>query len=569
MIPLVVIFFVVSLFLWNLNDKASSVQELRLALAHKVTSFDPAVAFNDDSLQVIGQVHETLFQYHYLKRPYEVVPSIAASMPSISNGGKVYTIKIRKGIYYHSNTPWLKKRLEVKAQDFVNQIKRLAFRPLKSTGNWLFSGKLKGFDDFSNLVGDDFEKMMETPIPGAIALDDYTLRLELTRAEPNLLYLLCMAFTAPVPDELLYKFNNDLSEVLVGTGAFAFESKADGRITLVRNTQFRPEEYPSSGDRYANTEDLLRSSSQELPFLDRIVFHYEPNESDRWKLFVNREIDILSMPKSFLSKVYEPSTEEGRFIHSESIQLKHFSSVSSRWLSFNMSDPVLGKNLKLRQAIAHAIDFDRYIEILSNNTNLKANSIFNPGIAGYDPQHQMGYSYDVKKAKRYLKESGIDTSNYYLTYSTRGKEDINFLEAQFLKTSLAAIGLKVKIETLDFNDFLAKGRAGKLQFFTDNWYYDYPDAENIVQLLISSNAPGINKSAYRNPELDSFYLKLSRTTDTHERKQIMRQVEKMVKNEIPWIMLMYQSAHILHYPYVQNLRKSYFIRNDLKYLKIR
>jgi hypothetical protein len=47
------------------------------------------------------------------------------------------------------------------------------------------------------------------------------------------------------------------------------------------------------------------------------------------------------------------------------------------------------------------------------------------------------------------------------------------------------LDLKIKIIPLTFSEFLKKGRLGELQFFTDLWIYDYPDAENVIQLLIS------------------------------------------------------------------------------------
>ncbi|MCO4756335.1 MAG: hypothetical protein KC478_17780 [Bacteriovoracaceae bacterium] len=122
-----------------------SVKSLNLALSHPIKSFDPAIAFNDDSLTVIGQSLETLYQYHYLKRPYEVIPALAKDMPKISKDGKTYTITIKDKIAYSPSQGLFEgKTRYVQAQDFVNQIKRLAFTPLKSTGAWLFSGKIKG-----------------------------------------------------------------------------------------------------------------------------------------------------------------------------------------------------------------------------------------------------------------------------------------------------------------------------------------------------------------------------------------------------------------------------------------
>ena len=95
----------------------------------------------------------TRFQIHYLKRPYEVIPSLAEGMPVISNDGKRYTIKIKKNIFYSDKTPFFSKHRELEAKDFELQVKRLAFGPIKSVGASLFSGKLKGFDKFTKSVG--------------------------------------------------------------------------------------------------------------------------------------------------------------------------------------------------------------------------------------------------------------------------------------------------------------------------------------------------------------------------------------------------------------------------------
>ncbi|MEX1099726.1 MAG: ABC transporter substrate-binding protein, partial [Bacteriovoracaceae bacterium] len=178
---------------WSVKDRfvaGETSKDLYLSLLHPIKTFDPSQAFNDDSLTVLGQSLETLYQYHYLKRPYEVIPSLADGKPKISKEGTVYEIKIKQRVAYHDQTEFFKKRRYVKAQDFINQFKRLAFKPLKSTGTWLFSGKIKGFDEFSERVGNDFDKMMSSSIEGLKAVDDHTLRIELTRPEPNMLYFL-------------------------------------------------------------------------------------------------------------------------------------------------------------------------------------------------------------------------------------------------------------------------------------------------------------------------------------------------------------------------------------------
>lgn len=544
----------------NLNN------ELTISLNNPVKSFDPVVAFNDDSLSVIGQSLDTLYQYHYLKRPYEVIPSLADGMPQITEDGKVYTIKIKQGIFYHDQTEFFKDKRVVKAKDFILQIKRLAFRPLKSVGTWLFSGKLKGFDKFSKEVGDDFQKMLETPMEGLSALDDYTLRVELEKPEPNLLYFLSMTFTTPVPEELVLKYNNDLSRVIVGTGAYYFSSMENG-YTFLRNKMYRKELYPSAGDRYANTQKLLHSSKEKIPFLDKVHFKVIKDDKEKWNAFIEGDLDVLSVPKSYLTEVSGRSKSFEEIKRDLQFEVKYFTTISSRWLGFNMKHPLLGKNKNLRMAIAHAINYEKYIELLTNNTSLKANSIFNPSIPGYNPSHQKNYLYDVEKAKEYLKKSKINTDKFVITYSTRGTQQIHFNEAEFLKQQLSNIGIKVRIKVQSFSEFIKRGRAGTLDFFTDQWIYDYPDAENIIQLLISKNAPGINKSQYKNRKVDKLYNQLAVTLNKEKRYKLMYEVEEEVEKDMPWIMLMYESSYVLHKKELKNFRKSFFIRNYLKYLR--
>ena len=293
---------------------------------------------------------------------------------------------------------------------------------------------------------------------------------------------------------------------------------------------------------------IIKSNKETLAFANVTI--KETNNGKASDLYGFYEIKGLGLGKyTLVVSMIGYKTQEKEF------EIKYSTTISSRWLGFNMKDPILGKNINLRRAIAHAIDFNKYIEIMSKNTNLKANSIYNPSIPGYDPSFQKFYTYDLKKAKNYIKASGVNLDKFLLTYSTRGTQQINFKEAEFIKNQLSLIGIKMKIQVLSFSDFIKKGRAGKIQFFTDQWIYDYPDAENILQLLISKNSPGINKSGYQNKIVDELYQELSFTLDKDKRFKIMKDIERIVDREIPWIMLMYESSYVLHSKYLQNFRR--------------
>ena len=555
-----------AIFINEYIGKPKGKSVINLAIDNPVKSFDPAIAFNNDSLFVIGQSLETLYQYHYLKRPFEVIPLLADGMPEISTDGLKYTFKIKQNVKYHNGDNVFKSERFVKAQDFVNQIKRLAFRPLKSTGNWLFAGKLKGFNSFTKTVGNDFSKFLSEDIEGLKAIDDLTFEIELNEPEPNLLYFLAMPFTTPVPIELLNKYKNSLSEVLVGTGPYEFVKRGDQKYIFKKFKHYHSEFYPSSGDRYANTENLLSSSKKKLPFIDFINFHIVQKEDVKWEMFKTGDLDILDVPRRWLPELSKQNSNLNKEFKKLNIDIKHFSRQTTRWFGFNMNDVVM-KNINIRKAIAHAINYEKYIELITNNTSLKANSMFNPSIPGYKPSHSLGYSYDPVKAKKFLELSGYKPRELKIVYSTRGKQEIHYEEAEFIQSYLNEIGINVEIQTLSFSEFLKKGRGGKLQFWTDNWIYDYPDAENILQLLISKNHPGINKSGYSNPRVDALYNKLTKTLNKEKRFNIMYEIETIVSKELPWIMLLYESTYIAHHRSIKNFRKSFFIRNYVKYLQ--
>ncbi|MFP5386127.1 MAG: ABC transporter substrate-binding protein [Bacteriovoracia bacterium] len=542
---------------------------LRLTLDDKVESLDPARAYSDDSLVVSAQVLEPLYQYHYLKRPYEIEPLVAEGKPVISNQGKTVRVKIRKNIFFHPHPAFKGKERELLAEDFITQFKRLALKSLRSPGRGIFTGLVEGFEEYGEEVGEDWKEIASRPLKGVSAIDSHTLEIRLTRSEPNIVYYLALNFLSPVPWEIVKYSGNKLDDVLVGTGPYVFRGFHNSGFEMEKNRNYREAFYPTAGDRYANVQKLLDSSKEQIPFIDNVIFYVAADEKKRWEKFFNKEIDLLTVPKTFIPKLYNEKGELTENIEKDGIIVKHFPNMANRWLAFNMKNPLVGKNEFLRRAIAYSINYEKYISLLSQNTNLRANSILVPGIAGYLPAKEFRFKYDPALAKEYLKLAGFKSGKLpTIIYSTRGNQAINLLEADFIKEHLEAIGLKVKINVLTFSEFLKKGRAGELMFFTDNWFFDYPDGENILQLLISSNSPGINKSSFSNAEVDALYMKLKETITSDEREKIIHRMEQIVFDNLPWIPMMYESSFVIQYPEIKNYRKSNIIRNYVKYLKI-
>lgn len=180
-----------TLWMWKqLNFRPIAPTTIRLSLDNEVESLDPAKAYSDDSLTVSAQVMEPLYQYHYLKRPYEIQPLLAANHPTIEENGRMLIIPIKKGVYYHPHPAFRGVKREVRAEDFVLQFKRLGMETLKSPGRSLFAGLVEGFAEYGKKVNEDWTKLLDEKMDGVEVLDDYTLIIRLTRSEPNMIYYL-------------------------------------------------------------------------------------------------------------------------------------------------------------------------------------------------------------------------------------------------------------------------------------------------------------------------------------------------------------------------------------------
>lgn len=546
---------------------------MNVVLTDDVPTLDPVSSYDTVSARVVYQIYETLYQYHYLKRPYKIIPGLADGFPKVTNGGTRYIIKLKKGVRYHDDPVFQGKPRYVKAQDFINQIKRLSFQPSKSSGQWLFDGKIKGLSKFRDTVKNNLADFFKVKVEGLSAPDDHTLVIDLTHPDSELLYSFTMTFTSPMPMEAIKAYNNNLSNRAIGTGAFRLDHWDDtnGSIKLVRFKDYHSEFYPIVGDRRANTEGLLKDARKKLPFLDGVKFVVHKESKDRWENFLSKKIDFIIVPRKQLANVVNSGGNISQKIKDQNIKLQTVPTLTYWWVSFNMKDPLIGKNRNLRLAIAHAIDMEQLISIFVKNTGQKANSIFPPGILGYRPSDQLPYSYNVKKAKEYLAQAGFPGGKGLptLKFDTRGKSETNQLRAQFYQSQLKKIGVNIEIVYNTFPKFINRVGKEQLQIWQGGWAMDYPTPENILQLLITKNhPPGPNASFFSNPEFDKLYDQLKMTTTSDQKKALLGRMKKIVNNDIPWIMAYYARNYTVYHDYLKNYRNSDIIFNYMKYLRI-
>ena len=422
---------------WNdpypASERARNI--LYTAFTERPKHLDPVQSYTTDESQFIRQILEPPLQYHYLKRPYELVPLTAVEVPKPKeiDGGKftVYEIRIKPGIRYQPHPGFLEENQnlpagkveelktpynlplgtrELVADDYIYQIKRLAHPRLHSPILGLMAEYIVGMPEFiKKLRHADANRgrwldLREHSLRGVERVDRYTYRVTLNGRYPQFAYWLAMPFFTPIPWEAEKFFqqpgmaekNFSLDWWPVGTGPYVLaENNPNARMVLSRNANFRGEPYPAEGEPGDAGAGLLADAGKTMPFIDRVVFSREKESVPYWNKFLQGYYDNAGIGSDQFDQAVrvsiEGAAEPSAEMLEKGIRLSTLVSATIYYFGFNMKDPVVGgqqggeageRARKLRQAISIAVDMEEYLSIFANNRGVVAHSPVPPGIFG-------------------------------------------------------------------------------------------------------------------------------------------------------------------------------------------
>jgi len=432
-IPLIVLLFLAGCGdVWNdpysASERGGNI--LYSSFAERPKHLDPVQSYTEDEARFTQQVYEPPLQYHYLKRPYELIPLTATEIPRARaiEGGKftVYDIRIRPGIRYQphpafiqGNSSLARERIdslkspyelplgtrELTADDYIYQIKRLAHPRLHSPIYGLMAEYIVGLDDFAKRLkqhrASGWLDLRQFELKGVERIDAHTFRVVLNGSYPQFVYWLAMPFFAPIPWEAERFFeqpgmaekNFTLDWWPVGTGPYVLkENNPNARMVLERNPNFRGEVYPAEGEPGDAATGLLRDAGKAIPFIDRIVFSREKESIPYWNKFLQGYYDTSGITSDVFDQAVRVSIEGETGVtpemESRGIRLSTSLAASTGYVAFNWDDPVVGgkageRAQKLRQAVSIAFDVEEQISIFANGRGVAAQGPIAPGIFGY------------------------------------------------------------------------------------------------------------------------------------------------------------------------------------------
>jgi ABC-type transport system substrate-binding protein len=541
---------------------------MRMPLKDKISSLDPHVTHDVYSLRAQGLFYESLYQYHYLKRPLELEPLLAESMPTISKDNKTFTFKLKKGVRYHDHPCFTAsggKGREVVAEDFSYMIHRVSAPKFVSPVFSAFEKKLVGVDDY--------HAGKVPTISGIKVLDSHAFQLTLLTPSPRFIYNFINAHTAPLPKECVEKLGDELARTELGTGPFLLkEYNAASKVVAVRNPEYRKMTYPGEGKPGDKEAGLLEDAGKPVPFLDKVVYEILIEDNPTWLKFMAGETEVSRIPKDNMAGALP-----GGKLSPELLKrgVKHLTEVEGDvtvWI-FNMDDPVWGKKKELRQAFALALDMPRMIETIYASMAVRAHSLVDPTQYGYDPNWKSRWATrDIAKAKELLAKAGYPDGKglppvEMPTTTSATARQMN----ELLVKSLSEAGIVLKPIAMTWPELSKSLRTKKFTVAGIGYASDTPDADTAFAQLHSRNAaPGPNAASYRNAEVDKLIDEVEMMRNGPERYKRIRKVLEIVDDELPYVTGVHRIGNQLTQPWVRNhvFTDDMFWGNWLKYKKI-
>lgn len=554
------------------KQKDFTEREINLVSPEKIFGFDPINASDKYSGNEAGKVYEGLFEFHPLKRPYELMPNLAERMPEVSKDGLTYTFKIKKGVLFH-DSPAFKDGIgrEMKADDVIYSYKRLADPKLSAKGWWVLDDRISGLNEWREKYAQADVVNYDEPIEGLKKIDDYTIQIKLKKPYPQFLYALAMPYTFIVAKEAVDHFGKEFLNHPVGTGPFILPLfDQSNTIVYNRNPKFRDKFYPSEGEEGDDKKGLLSDAGKKLPLVDRINVHITVESQPKWLSFQRGKTDLIEIKDVNIQQTLDEKTELRAEHKEKGMRLFMLPMLDVTYFAFNHENPIF-KNVKVRRAMNLAYDRDEANKLFHENTAFISTGPVPPGLAGNRKDFKNPYTkLDIEQAKKLMAEAGYPEGKSFpeITIQTRN-ETVARQQIEFFAKCMEKIGIKIKVGMNTWPELVNKVTKKQHQMYTMGWGADYPDAENFLGLLYCPNqAPGSNGANYCNPEFDALYEKATIMQDSPERTALYEKLNEMAALDAPWVFSFNRTDIYLTQAWLKNFKVMEFNHNQFQYLNV-
>lgn len=404
-----------------------------------------------------------------------------------------YVFHLHRGVKFHDGRP-------------------LTARDVKWTFDSLLQGKIKS----TKAAVYRFVDHIDAP-------DDATVIFHMKEGDATLLWNLSDGAMGIVPDGSL----DEMTRHPLGSGPFKFVSAETDRDVIIERND----------DYWADKAKLARVRFAVVPDATTQALELRKGSGD---------IAINSLtPDTVLTLAREPS-----------LAVEIAAGTRLAYMGFNLRDPIL-KDVRVRQAIAYALDRGPMIEYLWRGQAQPARSVLPPQSWAYDGEVRT-YEHDPSRANQLLDAAGYPVVNgvrFHLTMKTSTDENTRLMVA-VMQQQLREVGIVLDIRSFEFATFFSDVQHGAFQIYSLRWIGGNEDPDIFEYAFHSSKFPpnGANRGYYSNPMVDALIDEARRETDPDLRKPLYAEVQRILAEDLPYIDLWYFDNVLIHTRRVGNLK---------------
>ncbi|MBV9891582.1 MAG: bicyclomycin resistance protein, partial [Rhizobacter sp.] len=506
----------------------SGLKVLRYAFEVAETSLDPVKILDLYSRTLTPHIYEGLYRYDHLARPVKVKPLTADGMPEHSDDFRVWTVRVKPGIYFPSDPAFKGKRRELVAQDYVYSLKRFA-DPANKSPSWA-GIETENYLGLNELRQRSLEQKKpfdyDHEIEGVRALDRYTIHYAVRDPRPRFVIgsLAGSDLFGAVAREVIEFYGDQAESHPVGTGPFRLAQwRRSSLIVLERNPEYREVLYDAepAADDVEGQSILKRLKGRRLPMVDRVEISIIEEEQPRWLAFVNDEADFAYRVGYQFAPQAMPNGKVAPNLAKRGI--RGYAAVESAgWqYLFNMEDPVVGGytagQVALRRAIGLGMDTQKVIAYAYNGLGTVSQGPALPATSAYDPKLKTEFSdYSPARARALLDLYGFvdkngdgwrerpDGSGLVLRVNTEPQARNRKIAEVFVK-NMKDLGIQAEINIAQWPENLKAARAGKYQIWTVGLSAASPDGSGTFALFDSREIGGQNMARVRLKRFDELH----------------------------------------------------------------
>jgi peptide/nickel transport system substrate-binding protein len=459
-------------------------------------SLDAGTATDGESARVIQEIVEPLVRLEGTSTT--PIPWLAESWET--EDSQTWTFHLRQGVTFHDGTPFNADAVKFNMDRWMDPDNEYRFG--------------RTFEYYSYEFGETL------PIDEVNVIDEHTIEIVLSQPSAVLLNKLSLAFAFGINSPTAIMEQGDTygtpAGTSVGTGPFKFvEWIPDDHITVERNDDWW-------GPR---------------PNLASIIWRSIPDNSARFA-----ELQAGTIHQADVAQTDLPLAAED-----PNLQLFALPSTSTGYIAFQQCTEPFDK-LEVRQAIAHAVNWEALIPAFYGEFGQLAGSFQPPAILGSNPNVQP-FEYDPELAKELLAQAGLPdgfTTDFWYIPVVRGYFPDSKAIGEAIAADLAKVGINVNLTTEDWGAYLEDRNVGKFPMWMMGWGSDNGDPDNYLGYHFS-HTPGQPKEedCYDNEELANLLIEGRTVPDPAEREAIYMRAEEIIHEDVARIPVVWATTPVV------------------------